>query len=124
MTSLDRADPTVSAVVQIASPEEREAANVPTMHDNQALAQVKGSLTKAGFEVHAPFATSFSIGGRQSLFEKYFGQSVVVSEGLMSSVTLEGGGTELAVDALPDDIRPLVKSISFMPPPNFYDRTS
>ena len=122
MATDDRANPTVSAVVQMADAGDRQAAGAPELHDNQALAQTKAYLTKAGFEVHAPFQTSFSIGAAKSLFEEYFGRQVMVEEGLISSVTLDGGGRELPVDALPDDIRPLVKSISFVPPPDFTNR--
>ncbi len=118
----DRANPTISAVVQMADAGERQAAGAPDLHDNQATAQAKTFLTKAGFEVHAPFQTSFSIGAAKSFFEEFFGRKVVIEEGLITSVTVDGGGRELPVDALPDDVRPLVKSISFVPPPDFTDR--
>ncbi|HEX2274686.1 MAG TPA: hypothetical protein VHG90_12505 [Acidimicrobiales bacterium] len=122
MATDDRADPTVSAVVQMADAGEREAAGAPGLHDNQATAQTKSFLTKAGFEVHAPFQTSFSIGAAKSLFEEFFGRKLVVEEGLIASVTVDDGGRELPVDALPDEVRPLVRSISFVPPPDFTNR--
>ncbi len=122
MATDDRANPTLSAVVQMADAGARQAAGAPELHDNQATAQAKAFLTKAGFEVHAPFQTSFSIGAAKSLFEEYFGRKLVLEEGLITSVTVDGGGLELPVDALPDDIRPLVKSISFVPPPDFTNR--
>ncbi len=122
MASEDRANPTVSAVVQMADAGEREAAGAPSLHDNQAMAQTKTFLTKAGFEVHAPFQTSFSIGAAKSLFEEFFGCKLLVEEGLITSVTVDGGGVELPVDALPDEVRPLVRSISFIPPPDFTNR--
>lgn len=118
----DRSNPTLSAVVQMASAEEREAAGVPGLHDNQATSQTKGRLTKDGFEVHAPFQTSFSIGAARSMFEEYFGRKLVVEEGLITTVTVEGGGLELPVDAFPEDIRPLIRSVSFVPPPDFTNR--
>ncbi len=121
MGSLEEGNPTVSAVVALASAEEREAAGAPELHDNQATAQVKTHLTKAGFEVHAPFHDSFSIGGTQSLFEEYFATKLTVDEGLISEVSLESGGRDLPVEALPDDVRPLVRSISFVAPPSFHD---
>jgi hypothetical protein len=121
MSSLEPGNPLVSAVVQLASAEEREAAGAPGLHDNQALAQLKAALTKAGFEVHAPFGNSFSIGGKQSLFESTFGRKVVVDDDLAAEVSLEGGGHELPVDVLPDDVRPLVHSVSFVSPPSFHD---
>lgn len=123
MGSLEEGNPTVSAVVEMASAEEREAAGAPGLHDNQATATAKTHLTKAGFEVHAPFATTFSIGGTQTLFEDYFGTKLTVDEGLISEVSLETGGRDLPVDALPDDVRPLIRGISFLSPPSFHTRT-
>ena len=119
MATDDRSDPTLSAVVQMADASEREAAGATELHDNQALAEIKTYLTKTGFEVHAPFQTSFSIGAAKSFFEEYFGRKLTVEEGLISSVTVDGGGLELPVDALPDNVRPLVRSIAFVPPPDF-----
>ena len=113
----------MSAVVEMASAEEREAAGAPGLHDNQATATAKTHLTKAGFEVHAPFTNSFSIGGTQSLFEEYFGTKLTVDEALISEVSLESGGRDLPVGALPDDVRPLVRNISFVSPPSFHDLT-
>lgn len=98
---------------------EREAKGAPVLHDNQATAQVKGWFTKAGFEVHAPFISSFSIGGKQSLFEKQFETRLAIDEGLTSSVTIEGGKRDLDINLLPDEIHVLIKSISFIPPPDF-----
>ena len=122
MASLDQADPTVSAIVEIASDEEREAAGMPGMHANQATAQLKASLTKAGFEVHAPFATSFSIGAKMSLFEEYFGQKLEIDEGLLGIVTIAGGGgQELSLDTVPDDVRPFIRRVSFVSPPSFHE---
>jgi len=124
VASLDQADPTVSAVVEVASDEEREAAGQVGLHVNQATSQLKAHLTKAGFEVHAPFNTTFSIGGKQSLFEEYFGQKVVVDEGLISTVTVEGGGKELSLDTMPDDMRAFVHSVTFVSPPSFHELTA
>lgn len=123
MATLDEADPTVSAVVEMASDEEREAAGRPGLHFNQATAELKAHLTKAGFEVHAPFQTSFSIGAKQSLFEEYFGQKIVVDQGLISTVTVEGGERELSLHAMPDDMRALVHSVTFVSPPSFHELT-
>ncbi|HEX3393182.1 MAG TPA: hypothetical protein VHS52_01530 [Acidimicrobiales bacterium] len=124
MATLDKADPTVSAVVELASADEREAAGQPGMHDNQATAQLKANLTKAGFEVHAPFQTSFSIGGKKSLFEEYFAQKLNVDEDLLGIVTVDGGAQELSLDAVPDDVKPFVHSIAFVSPPSFHELTS
>lgn len=88
--------------------------------DPQVVARVKGHLASAGFEVLAPFATSFSVGAKTSLFAQVFGATVVVDEDqLPAQVHIEGGGHELPLDPLPDDVRAAVESISFIPPPDF-----
>ncbi|HVL92911.1 MAG TPA: hypothetical protein VM264_06160 [Acidimicrobiales bacterium] len=103
-------DPTVSAVVQLAAPRDSLT--------QQDIAKAKGHFTAAGFEVHAPLGTSFSIGGKRSLFEKVFGQSLTVDEQTVGAVvTVEGGSLELPTEALPEDVRAQVKGVSFMPPP-------
>lgn len=103
-------DPNVSAVVQLAA--ERNGLT------QQDIAKAKGHFTAAGFEVHAPLGTSFSIAGKRSLFERVFGQSIMVDEETIGAVaTVEGGGLELPTSALPDDVRAQVKGVSFMPPP-------
>lgn len=82
------------------------------------IARAKSYFTSAGFEVHAPLHTSFSIAGRRSLFETFFGDRLVVDEEVLGgSVTTEAGGSELALDRLPEEIRALVEKISFPPSP-------
>ena len=115
----DRSNPTLSAVVQLADATERGAAGAPDLHDNQAMSQTKARLTKDGFEVHAPFQSSFSIGASKSMFEEYFDRKLVVDDGLITTVTIDGGGLELPKDAFPEEIRPLIRSVSFIPPPDF-----
>jgi len=103
-------DPTVSAVVQLAG--DREALT------QQDIAKAKGHFTAAGFEVHAPLGTSFSIGGKRSLFERVFGQALSVDDDNVGAVvTLEGGGLALPVEGLPDEVRAQVKGVHFVPPP-------
>ncbi len=103
-------EPWVSATVTLAVP----------ANDLARITPVKGHFTSAGFEVHAPFTGQFSIGGRRSLFEQYFGQRVLVDDSqLMRKVTTEDGGYDLPLEVLPDELRGLVKSICFQPPPDF-----
>ena len=120
MTSLDASDPTVSAVVELHAPGELESSD-PDEYQ-RATSKLKAHFTSAGFEVHAPFHTSFSIGARVSTFEDYFGEKVLVEEGLVTSVTLQGGGTELPREKVPDDVGGIVKKVFFMPPPDFVPR--
>ncbi len=83
-----------------------------------AVAKAKAYFTKAGFEVHAPVGTSFSIGGRRSQFEELFGERLMVDEErLLSPVTTADGRDQLPLHALPEEVRAMVESISFPPPP-------
>ena len=119
---MEEPDPTVSAVVELRSPEEMpETASDPDAH-LRAVSKLKAHLTSAGFEVHAPFHTSFSIGAKQSHFESHFGTKITVEEGLSTSVTLEDGGTELSLDPIPEDDVGIVKRIYFMAPPDWMPR--
>ncbi|MEO7836627.1 MAG: hypothetical protein ABIS21_03170 [Acidimicrobiales bacterium] len=95
---------------------------VVTLHpDSHAgnIAKAKSHFTSAGLEVHAPFSTSFSVGGAPSRFESVFGEKIEVDDTLLGSVTTEGGGLELRLDSLPEEIRDLVESVAFLPPPDF-----
>jgi len=106
-------DPVVSAVVTL---KEGDAGG-PTQ---ETTARIKAWFGNRGFEVHAPFFASFSIGGRRSLFEEVFGDRLVVDqESLATSVTTADGGMDLSLEQLPDDIRSDVVSVAFMPPPGF-----
>ncbi len=85
-----------------------------------AMAKAKAFFTSAGFEVHAPVGSTFSIGGRRALFEKFFDTRLVVNEEeLGSHVVTRTGENELSLDPLPDDVRRVVKAISFPPAPAF-----
>ena len=124
MAEEDLEDPTVSAVVTVLPKGERRAetpeGGVPLSEDLRVIGLVKSRFTSAGFEVHAPFTGSFSIGGRRSLFESYFGKSVNVDDRqLIRKVTTEDGGYDLPLDVLPDELKGLIKSICFTPPPDF-----
>lgn len=114
----------MSAVVTVLPREERRTetpeGGVPLSEDLRVVGLVKSRFTSAGFEVHAPFTGQFSIGARKSLFESYFGQKVNIDDSqLIRKVTTEDGGYELPLDRLPDELKGLVKSISFPPPPDF-----
>jgi len=89
-------------------------------HLQRVTSVVKTHFTQAGFEVHAPFNTSFSIAAKESVFEKFFGHKLLIDqETLLGTVTTESGSRDLPMDMLPDEVRPHVKAISFIPPPSF-----
>ena len=120
----DVEDPTVSAVVTVLPKEERTVetpeSGMPLSEDLRVVGLVKSRFTTAGFEVHAPFTGKFSIGGKRSLFESYFGRKVIIDDSeLIRKVSTEDGGYDLPLDVLPDELKPLVKSIAFTPPPDF-----
>lgn len=101
-------EPWVSAVVTLAVP----------ANDMASITPVKGHFTSAGFEVHAPLGASFGIAGPKSLFESTFGKAIVVNDqDLVTTVTVEGGGTDLPSEALPENLRSVVESVRFAEPP-------
>lgn len=117
-------DPNVSAVVHLQAPERPETEPVPASGPQagaltqQDIAKAKSHFTSAGFEVHAPLGLSFSIGGKRSLFERVFGQALSVDEETVgASVRTEGGGLDLPIEGLPDDIRARVRAVTFVEPP-------
>lgn len=123
MTAVDDADPTISAVVHLYAPKDLPDEQSEAGAYQRETAKVKAHFTAAGFEVHAPFTTNFSIGAKLSLFEEYFGDSLTLDqESLFTSVVVEGGGRELRLEALPEEARQIVKSVSFVPPPDFVPR--
>lgn len=124
MPEEDANDPTVSAVVTILPKEKRSTATpesgIPLSEDLRAIGLAKSRFTSAGFEVHAPFTGKFSIGAKKSVFEDFFGEPVMVDDsGFGRKVTNKDGGYELPREALPDDLKGLVDSVAFTPPPDF-----
>jgi hypothetical protein len=120
----DPEDPTLSAVVTILPKDQRTTATpesgIPLSEDLRAIGLAKGRFTSAGFEVHAPFTGRFSIGGRKSLFEEFFGEPLTVDDSdLVRSVTNSKGGYDLPLDKLAEDLQGLVGSVEFTPPPDF-----
>jgi hypothetical protein len=120
----DAQDPTVSAVVTILPREKRitstPESGVPLSEDLRAVGLAKSRFTSAGFEVHAPFTGKFSIGAKRSLFESYFGEELVIDDSqLIRSVTTSSGGYDLPLERLPEDLKGLVESVAFTPPPDF-----
>jgi hypothetical protein len=101
-------EPWVSAQVTLSVP----------ANDLASISPVKGHFTSAGYEVHAPLGSTFGIAGPKSLFEKAFGVTLVVSEGdMITTVTVEGGGYDLPLDSVPDDVRSVIESLRFIEPP-------
>jgi hypothetical protein len=120
----DPSDPTLSAVVTILPKDKRTTqtpeSGIPLSEDLRAVGLAKSRLTSAGFEVHAPFTGKFSIGAKSSLFEEFFGTKVVVDDSqLIRNVTVGDGGYDLPLDNLPDDLKGLLASVAFVPPPDF-----
>ncbi len=118
-------DPTISAIVQLQGVSAPSDAGVDpegagsSAPDWPTVAKTKSYFTSAGFEVHAPLGTSFSIGAKRSHFESYFGQQLAVDEDdLLGVVTTADGGADLPLDPLPDDVRPAVKAVTFPPKPD------
>ena len=98
-------------------PRPGEPGDVKVSGQGAVMARAKTYFTNTGFEVHAPVGESFSIAANKSLFERFFGEALVVDEEQFGApVTLATGGNELPLDRLPPDARALVKTITFPPP--------
>lgn len=92
----------------------------PPAGQSSLMARAKGHFTRAGFEVHAPFGNSFSIGGRKSQFERFFDRPLVIDEERLGGpVTTAEGERSLPVERLDAEVREMVESIAFPPPPDF-----
>lgn len=129
MPEEDPKDPTISAVVTILPKDKRTTetpeSGIPLSEDLRAIGLAKSRLTSGGFEVHAPFGGKFSIGAKKSVFEEFFGQELVIDDSeLVRKVTNPQGGYELSLENLPDDLKGLIGSVEFTPPPDLLSRFS
>ena len=80
------------------------------------VARCKQWFANSGFEVHAPVGSTFSIGGKQSQFERFFETTLTVDEEQLGNpVSLESGGRVLGLGVLPDEMKGIVAEISFTP---------
>lgn len=145
MSDLDRnTDRWLSAVVQLRPAEERAPGDEPVSQPpptvaipegvhiapapgaatrevkvSVAVAQVartKQFFANTGFEVHAPVGSTFSIGGKQSTFERYFDVELTVDESQLGSpVSTAAGERHLSLSPLPEEFQLIVESITFPP---------
>lgn len=91
---------------------------IPVPSSPSAAARLRGYFTSAGFEVHAPFGTTLSIGAAQSRFESFFDTRLVVDEEQLGApMTTESGGRELPLEGLPEEVQRVVERISLPLPP-------
>lgn len=114
----------LSAVVVLKPAQERPPLTEPDpmglSDDLRAIGRAKAHLVSAGFEVEAPLGLSFAIAAPRYVFEKVFGTAIDIDdESLGGRITVEGGGSELPTEVLPEEIRADVRSISFAEPPSF-----
>lgn len=83
----------------------------PDPGDAEAVAR---ALADAGFSVGPVVGIGMSVSGPRDRFEEYFGVAVADAED--GGWVVEGGGRELPLDALPDDVRERVHAVTFEPP--------
>lgn len=76
-------------------------AYLPTEQDAE---RARSWFAEQGFEVGALVGISFSISGPAELFDR---------------LDLAGGGEELSLEALPEDVARSVRAIGVSPPPDF-----
>ena len=80
------------------------------------VARTKQFFANSGFEVHAPVGGTFSIGGKKSVFERFFETALTVDEDQLGApVSVEGGGRQLPLTTLPEEFAVLVAEVSFVP---------
>lgn len=91
---------------------------IPVPPSGSPAARARTYFTSAGFEIHAPLGTMFSIGAARSRFESFFEARLVVDEEhLGAPMTTESGGRDLPLDGLPEEIQRLVERVSLPLPP-------
>jgi hypothetical protein len=77
---------------------------IPVPPSASPVARVRGYFTSAGFEVHAPLGSMFSIGAGKSRFESFFGVRLVVDEERLGApLTTESGERDLPTAGLPEE---------------------
>ncbi|HEX2700078.1 MAG TPA: hypothetical protein VHM89_07735 [Acidimicrobiales bacterium] len=80
------------------------------------VARTKQFFANSGFEVHAPVGSTFSIGGKQSTFERFFAVELTIDESQLGSpVSTAAGERFLDLGTLPDEFKAIVGSVSFPP---------
>ena len=80
------------------------------------VARTKQFFANSGFEVHAPVGSTFSIGGKQSTFERFFDVELMVDENQLGSpVSTVAGDRHLDLHTLPEEFQVIVGSITFPP---------
>lgn len=80
------------------------------------VARTKQFFANSGFEVHAPVGSTFSIGGKQSVFERFFDVELSVDETQLGSpVSTASGERHLDLDTLPEEFHLILESITFPP---------
>jgi hypothetical protein len=118
-----RHDQPLSAVVLLSTAggrphdEEPAAANgEPPRPERGASDTAREHFAAAGFEVGAAVGGTFSITAAPALFERHFGVGLMHGE---PGWVVEGGGDELPVDALSEEVRAAVEAIAIQRPPDF-----
>ncbi len=80
------------------------------------VARTKQFFANSGFEVHAPVGSTFSIGGKQSTFERFFDCELTVDESQLGSpVSTVAGDRHLELGTLPEEFQAIIGSITFPP---------
>lgn len=80
------------------------------------VARTKQFFANSGFEVHAPVGSTFSIGGKQSTFERFFDCELTVDESQLGSpVSTAAGDRHLELGTLPEEFQLIIGSITFPP---------
>lgn len=80
------------------------------------VARTKQFFANSGFEVHAPVGSTFSIGSKQSTFERFFEVELTVDESQLGSpVSTAAGERHLSLGTLPEEFQFIIESVTFPP---------
>lgn len=123
-TRAPNAEPVAPVTPNIAIPEGIHIAPAPGAATREVkvplaaaqVARTKQFFANSGFEVHAPVGSTFSIGGKQSTFERFFEVELTVDESQLGSpVSTSTGERHLSLATLPDEFKAIVESVTFPP---------
>lgn len=121
-------EPSISALVvlrpargSLQASDRITSANVADyLPDPDAVDRVIRWSREAGFEVGNHLGLSLSIVGPRSLFQRVFGISTPLPDPSASpGDAVSAEGVRLPLDALPTDIREVLETVEFPPPPAF-----
>ncbi|HWH34681.1 MAG TPA: hypothetical protein VNT56_05105 [Acidimicrobiales bacterium] len=85
--------------------------------DRARAEETRSWFDQAGFEVGPLIGIGFAITAPAEVFAHTFGPAAAGAA--WAAITGESGDTEIAKSAVPDDVRPSIRAVTFTPPADF-----